>query len=263
MNDYSSLEEFLADQEQAAPAKTGPPPDALSRISKALGAGANPVVSITRYGTHEDASLVVQLASGAQVRFERQAEAFVPDVVVRRASLVGLTPKMLTKPQTTALAQAMIAIARLAAEADAREEARSLTYGFLHRAIGACLAQGDLRDPAERYRLFLRVRNWQPSPDGFVPAAERSIVLQDEATGDRYVRVEDFGAHVRESRGRSTAWALIHSMVIECGWEHVGELQQREPGAGRGGGKARINAYRVPPGWEDGDDGDEVEEAPS
>ena len=74
-----------------------------------------------------------------------------------------------------------------------------------------------------------------------------TAVLVKDATGKRIVRTSDIAAHVRGQTGRPIVWASLHSRVIEIGWEHPGQVQQRQP---NGHGKVKARIYVIPPGWE-------------
>lgn len=78
------------------------------------------------------------------------------------------------------------------------------------------------------------------------PFARRACILLADDTGTRWVRTSHFGAHVR-GEGARISWATIHARVIEIGWLHVGEQEQRQPG---GPGKRKAHIYEVPAGWD-------------
>ena len=78
----------------------------------------------------------------------------------------------------------------------------------------------------------------------------RSPLVIDGATGTRILRTSDFAAHARGEAGRPLPWAALHGRMVEVGWEHRGEVEQRQP---RGQGRRRCHVYAVADGWEGGD----------
>lgn len=226
-----------------------------ARLTTALNADHDPVVNVVRLGLHEDAALIVTLRSGAEIRFERQAEMFLPDAIARRASLVGLRVKLVTKAGALAFAQDLIAQATVQAETSVRLENRAMLRRFLFGVLTAGhveLFASD--DSAARFRAFDQMQRYLIGPDGYTPAIARAVALVDSVTGTRYLRVTDFALFVREERGKGASYPVLHSLALEAGWLWHGELVQRGPGDVR----ARINPYLVLHGWEDTDDPPEV-----
>jgi hypothetical protein len=177
-----------------------------------------------RYGTHEDASLVIVLDNKHRISFERQADRFSPAIVMRRAALAGCDVKHLTAPATLALAKKVLAQASLIAERDARADNRDLLRRFLIAAEnGGTRIVGNLADKSERYVRFCEVRDHNPADDGHSPPASLAIVLVDtnhDREGDRYVRVVDVARFLRHERRTGIAYSTVHSLVIEAGWRH-------------------------------------------
>jgi hypothetical protein len=220
---------------------------AAATIAGELGA-PNGIEAIRRYGTDENASLAIVLTGGAEIHFERQADLFVPAIVMRRAALAGCDIPHLTGPKLLQLAKRIVAQADLLAELDARADERAVLRQFLIGAEnGGTAIAANLLVKQERYESFRQVRNHDPADDGHTPPAALAIVLTDTSTGDRYVRVNDLGRFIRHETRATMPWSTLHSLAIRNGWRHPGELYQREPSTGA---RTRINPYIVLPDWE-------------
>jgi len=225
----------------------------LADLAAKLGAGAMGIERITRYGLHEDASLVIEVGNGHEIRFDRQADLFVPAIVMRRAALAGCDVPHLTAPRTLVIAKQVLDHAELVADDDARAQHRQVLRRFLTATEHAgTRITGDLSDKRVRYVRFCELRDHDPVDDGHTPPAALAIVLVDSDpderhNGDRYVRVHDVGRFLRYELKVAVPWATLHSIAIEAGWRHPGELWQRQPG---GRSRARINPYIAAAGWE-------------
>ena len=220
----------------------------VSDLADAIGAKSIGIGRIERYGTHEDASLGIILGNGQRVHFDRQAELFSPPVLMRRLALAGCDVEHLSAPATLAIAKRVIAQADLVADRDALADNRELLRRLLLAAEHAgTRITGNLGDKLQRYVRFREVRDHDPPDDGHSPPASLAIVLVDTREGDRYVRVADVARFLRHERRSAIAYSTVHSLVVEAGWRHPGELWQREPS---GGARARVNVYVVPAGWE-------------
>lgn len=220
----------------------------LADLAERIGAADVGIERIVRYGRHEDATLVIELGNGHEVRFDRQAELFVPAIVMRRAALAGCDVKHLTAPKTLALAKQVLDHAELVADDEARAQHRRALGRFLGGAENAgTRIFGDLRDRHVRYERFRELRDHRPLEDGFTPPEALAIVLVDTAAGDRYVRVHDVARWFRHDMRAPMPWATLHSIAVEAGWRHPGELWQRRPGDDA---RVRINPYVVAADWE-------------
>jgi hypothetical protein len=101
-----------------------------------------------------------------------------------------------------------------------------------------------------RYRALCTLRDWRhPELHPGLSATQRGAVLPDTG-GTLYVRVSQFGAHVRGMAGRPVPWGTLHSRMLEVGWRYPTELQQRQA---RGTGKVKLHVYPIPQGWDDGE----------
>ncbi len=241
-----------------APAAGIAPQELMQWLTIVLGLGGDPIVGVTRFGRHEDNRLVVTTRSGGRIVFDRQAEMFSADVLVRRVVLAtGAEVPPYQRGDAFTIAATLVRAADLVCEDDDRTEARDWALTFLHAAT-ELLPREDMGSPAGRYAGLCRLLDWKhPDVTPWMTVAERSAVLPAR-DGSTYVRVNDFAAHVRQMAGRSMAWGLLHSRMREIGWEHLGRLEQRQP---HGSSKAKLNVFRLPPDWDD--QGDEPREPES
>jgi len=215
----------------------------------ALGLGADPVSDVTRFGRHEDARLVITLKSGARIVFDRQAEVFDAPILRRRVIIAtGATLPYYGPPDVQTIATALMRMSEIADEDDDRHEARDWADSFLAAASRNVIDVSDFGTPEGRWEALNALVSWKSPADlpAYAPAAERAVIVKD-ATGKRIVRTSDIAAHVRGQTGRPIVWASLHSRVIEIGWEHPGQVQQRQP---NGHGKVKARIYVIPPGWE-------------
>lgn len=236
----------------SAPGPEAGPDQLAAWLTVVLALGADPVASATRYGRHDDARMVLTLDSGQRIVFDRAADAFDARVIVRRVMIAtGVQVPPYSYPDAVQIAGAILRLAEIAAEDDDREEAAEWAHRFLSDAEGNTFDVGELATPAGRYEAITNLMRWRSPQDvlplGIAGIGERSIIVRDGATGDKYIRVSDFAAHVR-ALGTRLQWGTLHSRMVEIGWEHLGEMEQRQPG---GHGRARCHAYRVPAGWAD------------
>lgn len=215
-----------------------------------LGLGGDPITAIERYGRHLDARLVAVLASGQRVTFERQADAFDPRLLVRTViAATGATLPHYNAGDAQVIATVIVRAGETLAEDDARGEAAEWGRSFLDAASSNTITASDFANPAGRWEALSLLTQWRPPVDlpPFTPAAERSVIVLDGTTGARMVRTSDFAAHVRGLLGRPVGWAALHGRMVEVGWEHRGEVQQRQPG---GQGKIKARVYAIAAGWE-------------
>ncbi len=219
-------------------------------MTVALGLGADPVADATRYsGRHEDARLVITLKSGTRIVFDRQAELFDAPILRRRVIIAtGATIPHYGPPDVQTIATTLVRTSELAADNDDRHETRDWVDSFLAAAQRNTTDVNDFGTPEGRWEaLNVLARSKGPADlPAYAPPAERAPIVKD-TTGKRIVRTSDLAAHVRGQTGRPINWPSLHSRVIEIGWQHPGQVQQRQPG---GHGKVKARIYTIPPGWE-------------
>ncbi len=210
---------------------------------------ADPITDVRRYGRHEDARMVAELRSGARITFDRQAEAFDPRILVRRVVLAsGATVPHYNAADAQAIATALVRAADLLDHDDDRSEAREWGRTFLAAARPNLVTVASTASAAGRYEALAALAGWTPpaSLPPHAPPADRSPLVAD-ADGLRLARTSDVAAHVRGLAGRPIAWAALHGRMAEVGWEHRGEVQQRQPSGGR---KIKAHVYAIAAGWE-------------
>lgn len=71
--------------------------------------------------------------------------------------------------------------------------------------------------------------------------------MRARSATDGILRTSDFAAHVRGQLGRPLSWGALHGRMVEVGWEHRGEVEQRQP---NGSGRVKAHLYAAPDGWE-------------
>lgn len=208
----------------------------------------DPVVATEQYGRHEDARLVLLLHSGQRITFERAQDAFDAARLVRVVMIAtGTQIPVYTKPDAHQIAWAIIRLATMYAEDDARSEAREWGRTFLASAEPNTFEVADTGTAAGRYEALAIFHGWKSDASQFTPAAERAALVLDDRTGTRWARTSDVGAHVRGALGAGIKWGTLHSRMVEVGWEHLREVQQRQP---KGRGKLKVHLYAIPPGWD-------------
>lgn len=230
------------------PPPEAPAPDLCEWLTAALNLRADPIVAVVRYGRSDDARLVATLRSDQRIVYDRQADCFQPDTLIRRVVLVaGAQPPAYGRADALAIATSFIRAAELKDDTDDRLEARDWGRTFLEEAQP--LGPHDFSTPEGRWRGLCALREWRPAIDHPMhPPAQRAGALHTE-DGTVLVRVNHFAAHVRATTGRAHAWGELHTRMIEAGWEHRGEVQQRNP-HGRPG-KTKLRLYAIPAGWDD------------
>ncbi len=232
------------------PAAGAARPEIAAWLTVALGLGADPVSSATRYGRHPEARMVVTLNSGQRITFERQADAFDPRRLVQLIILsTGAEVPHYASADAQRIATAIVRLSELIAEDDGRAEASDWAGSFLAGAARNVLDVATFATPEGRWEALSVISAWKVPDDLPVWAspAERAVVVRDGA-GRRFVKTSDVAAHVRGLIGRPISWPALHSRMVEVGWEHRGEIQQRQPG---GHSKVKARVYAISPGWED------------
>lgn len=234
-----------------------PPPDpgaereqVAAWLTVAFGLGADPIVRAERFGRHEDARMVIVLRSKQRVTFERQADAFDARRLVRViVTATGAIVPPYAYSDALQLASAIVRLAETLADDDGRAEAAEWGRQFLDAARGNAIYIEGLDTPAGRYGALSALVSWTPPTDlpPYTPAAERAALIVDSAHGTRLLRVSAFAAHVRGLAGRPLSWPALHGRMVEVGWEHRGEVEQRQP---NGHGRVKVHVYAVPGGWE-------------
>lgn len=270
MNDFAERMQGRREAEQAAVAAEGGtvtrkrrsmlpsnPPGAdtgetalAAWVTVALGLGGDPIAGVIRYGKHEDARMVLSLRSGQRIVFDRQADAFDAATLRRRLIIAtGATIPHYQSADVQTIATALMRLGEVVAEDDDRAEAREWASSFLVVAERNMIDVASLGTPAGRWEALSVLARWEAPADlpPYALAAERAVIVRD-ATGKRLVRTSDVAAHVRGQTGRPISWPSLHSRMVEIGWEHPGEVQQRQPG---GSSKLKARVYVVPAGWED------------
>lgn len=216
----------------------------------ALGLGGDPIDNGVRFGSHEDARMVVTLRSGKRLVFDRQADVFDAPILRRRVVIAtGATLPHYGPADVQKIATVLVRLAELVADDDDRDEAHDWAHTFLTAAERNTIDIASMATPAGRYEALSILARWKLPADlpPYAPAAERSVIVRDAQTGTRLVRTSDFAAHVRSIVGRPLAWAALHSRMEEIGWKHRGEVEQRQPG---GQGKAKAHLYAIPGSWD-------------
>lgn len=231
------------------------PPDEMAAmpewLTDVLGLQADPVTHAVRYGRHDEARMVIYLASGRRIVFDKQADAFRPEILRRRVSIAtdGVIPPQHYKARDVEIVAAcVVRLAETQEEADDRAEAAEWAGTFLAGTEAHTVVIPDLSTPEGKYAAVCALNEPRPSTDHHLPIAERSWIAQSAETGDRWVRVGDVAAHVRGYAGRPIGWAQLHGRLIEVGWKHVGEVHRRQP---KGTRRVKAHVYEIPGDWED------------
>jgi hypothetical protein len=234
---------------------SAPPPPGSSRdeerawLTVALHLGADPLAAVERYGGHRDARTVAVTESERRITFDCAADMFDPAKLVQVVmTATGAQLPTYNRADAQQIAGSMIRLSDLLAEDDLRGEAAEWGATFLAGAARNRVDVTDLASPTGRWEALSVLARWTPPAElpSYAPAAERAALLCDQS-GAMMVRTSDFGAHARHMAGRPISWASLHGRMTEVGWQHPGELQQRQP---NGQGKRKARVYVVPPGWE-------------
>lgn len=233
-----------------APAPGAPRDELAQWLTVVLALGENPVASVARYGRHVDARMVLVLRDGQRVTFERAADAFEANKLIQLVMVAtGAQLPPYGREEALQIAGSMIRLSELLAEDDARGEAIEWGRSFLQGAKANAVEATDFATPRGRWEALCILSDWKPPAElpPYAPAAERAALVIDGASGARIVRTSDFAAHARGCAGRPLSWSGLHGRMVEVGWDHRGELQQRQP---NGQGKRKAHIYVVPAGWE-------------
>ena len=219
--------------------------------SIALGLGGETAIdSAVRYGRHLDARMVLTLRSGQRVTFDRQGDIFEPRKLTQNViAATGATIPHYQAADAQKIATALIRMSDLAAEDDDRAEAHDWADTFLAAANRNTIDVASFTSPEGRWEALTVLTNWKTPDDlpHWAEPAERAVIIRD-GTGRRLVRVNDVGAHVRGQSGRPIPWPSLHSRMVEIGWEHRGQIQQRNP---NGTGKLKARVFAIPADWDD------------
>ena len=197
----------------------------------------NPVAEVKRWGAHEDSRLVITLRDGTRIVFDRARDVFEAPIVRRRVALAtngAAVPN--PKAKAVEVAVRIIRLASIEQAADDRDEAAAWADDFLEAHARTVVDVATFSSAAGKREVLSAIRSG------------RSVVRVAD-TGDLYVSVSPFGAHVRSVFGVQISWSALHSRMVEIGWDHLGQVAQRS-GIGAGILKARL--YRVPPAAEAG-----------
>jgi hypothetical protein len=233
-----------------------PPPPGAPReeeaawLTVALHLGSDPLRAVERYGSHVDARTVAVTENGRRITFERTADVFDPSKLVQVVmTATGAQLPPYSKADAQQIAGSMIRLSDLLAEDDLRGEAIGWGQSFLEGAAGNAITASDFASPHGRWEALSLLATWKPDSElpPYTPAAQRSALVIDGATGDRLVRTSDFAAHARGETGRPLSWAALHGRMVEVGWDHRGEVQQRQP---NGQDKRKLHVYVVEARWE-------------
>jgi len=219
-------------------------------LTVALHLGADPLESVERYGAHTDARTVLVTQSARRITFERTADTFDASKLVQVVmSATGAQLPPYSKADAQQIAGSIIRLSDLLAEDDLRGEAIGWGQSFLHGAAANAITASDFSSATGRWEVLSLLGNWKPPTElpPYTPAAQRSPLAIDGSTGDRIIRTGDFAAHARGEAGHPIKWGALHGRMVEVGWDHRGEVQQRQP---TGAGKAKAHLYVVPAGWE-------------
>jgi hypothetical protein len=233
------------------PPETGAPSaDLASWATVALGLGSDPILNATRYGRHLEARMVLILRSEQRITFERQGDVFEARKLIQTViAATGAEIPYYGPADVQKIATALVRLSDLAAEDDDRSEAIDWAHSFLSRSSQNVIDVQGLDTPEGRWEALNAIERFVAPADlpAWAPAAEKAVVVRD-STGRRLVRVADVAAHVRGEIGRAIAWPALHSRMVEIGWDHRGQIQQRQPG---GHGKLKARVYAIPTGWDE------------
>jgi hypothetical protein len=229
------------------PPGTGASRDQLAAwLTVALALGADPVSHVERYGRGEEARMVIVLRSSRRVTFERASDAFDARRLERIVVLAtGAETPHYAAADTAAIAGAIVRAADTLAEEDARGEAREWGRTFLQESEPNAVEVADLATPHGRYEALCILSQRRP-PDPYLSPASRAVIVRDALTGLRWIRTGDVGAHVR-AEGTRISWGALHARMVEAGWQHLGEVQQRQP---KGHEKAKADLFGVSGEWD-------------
>jgi len=236
-----------------------PDPDGSTREEKrawltdALHLGADPLGSVERYGKHVDARTVLVTESARRITFERAADIFDASKLVQVVmTATGAQLPPYNKADAQQIAGSVIRLSDLLAEDDLRGEAIGWGQSFLDGAAANAIDASDFASPEGRWEVLCLLTMWKPTEElpPHAPAVMRSPLVIDGATGTRILRTSDFAAHARGEAGRPMKWEALHGRMVEVGWDHRGEVEQRQP---RGQGRRRCHVYAVAAGWEGGE----------
>ena len=233
-----------------APDRTATQDQLAAWATVTLGVGDDPITGATRYGRHLDARMVVTLRSGHRITFERQGDIFDARRLMQTiVAHTGAEMPYYGPADAQKIATTLVRLSELAVNDDERDEARDWAESFLSRAQRNTLDVATFATPEGRWEALSVIDGFRAPTDvpAFAPAAERAVIVRD-STGRRLARTSDVGAHVRGESGRPISWAALHARMVEIGWEHRGEIQQRQPGGHR---KLKAHVYAIPAGWED------------
>jgi hypothetical protein len=235
----------------SCPPGPGAKPGELSSwLTVTLGLGADPIASAVRYGKHEDARMSVVLRSEQRIVFDRQADAFDAPTLRRRVIIAtGATIPHYGPADVQAIATVLMRLAELASEDDDRHEALEWAHVFLAGAERNMIDVATIATPAGRYEALSILAGWRAPADlpPYAPAAERAVIVRVADTGVQLLRTSDFAAHVRGLVGRPISWPSLHSRMVEIGWQHRGEVEQRQP---QGDGRVKTHVYAIPASWD-------------
>ncbi|MFA9270791.1 MAG: hypothetical protein ACEQSX_08530, partial [Baekduiaceae bacterium] len=203
-------------------------------VTEALDLRRDPIAEVKRWGRHEDSSLVVTLRSGRRIVFDRARDVFDARILKRRVVLAtdGEANPTLSRAAAEQVAVTLIRLASVTADHDDRDEASDWADRFLAEQAGVMPVVADFSTPAGRYEVL-----------GIIQGGSALVVL-DASTGARIVSVSAMARFVRAGGGPPIAWETLHSRLQQVGWQHLGEVQQRQP---RGRDKRKAHLYRVPP----------------
>ena len=233
-----------------------PPPGSSTQqttgwLTVALALGADPVTGAESFGRHVEARLVVILESGRRITFDPASNAFDgPRLVQTVMMATGAQVPPYGRADATQIVGAILRVSTLLADADGRGEAVEWGRSFLEAAQTNAITVEGIDTPAARYAALSALVEWTAPPElpPYTPAAERAALIVDSQTGVRLLRVSHFAAHVRGLIGRPLGWAALHGRMVEVGWEHRGEVEQRRPNFT--GKRVKAHVYAVAAGWE-------------
>jgi hypothetical protein len=164
-------------------------------------------------------------------------------MTVELALQVGASPA-LKVPEVTRIMVLLYHLADHVQELEDEDRAWDHGVSYLRAAPVEGVRMGD---QASRWEAFSLLANRTPQPPS---AAARGLVLVDVDTGDRYVRAQWFGLHVREVAGVGDADKALRLMPA-LGWAKPGSEGRVK--ATRPGFRDTLQwaFFIVPTGWED------------
>ena len=242
------LERTIASAQEKTREKRGG--ELAGELSELLGLGHEQrVLGVQLYGRGSRGVAYIQLASGNEI---------VLDTIGRYSSVGSMTAELAVQAgsEPELKAKDVVRILRLIHDLaehytahEREDQAADLGFSYL-RAAQAELV--DMADQASRWRAFNVLDTVDPvsaSRAEGTSVATGSVVLEDEKTGLRYVRVTWFKAYVRQQAAPGEAEAISRAMQ-RLGWTKPGSDGQIKATAPGRADTLHWAFFVVPRGWE-------------